>query len=84
MHELSPDETRAINGAMSTSMLCKRGVVVGGHVVGAAVGVVSTIVMALSPMAPAAILVGPGVGLMSGAVVIAGGSYACEAAFDPS
>jgi len=35
-------------------------------------------------MAPAAPVVGPGLGLMSGAAVIAGGSYACEAAFDRS
>jgi len=84
MHELSVEETRAINGAISASTLCKDGVVIGGHAVGLVLGVVSTVVIALSPIAPAAPVVGPAVGLMSGAAVIVGGSYACEAAFDPS
>ena len=84
MHELSLEETRVINGAISASTLCKDGVMIGGHVVGVVVGVVSTAVMALSPMAPVAPLVGSGLGLASGAVVIVGGSYACEAVFDPS
>jgi hypothetical protein len=83
MHELSLNEMRMINGAVSASALCKGGVVAGGHVVGVVTGVVSTVVMALSPMAPAAIIVGAGAGLATGGAVILGGSYACDAIFDP-
>jgi hypothetical protein len=81
MRELYFSEIRTINGAASASALCDGAVVAGGHVVGVAVGVVSTIVLALSPMAPAAVVVGAGAGLTAGVAVIAGGSYACEAAF---
>jgi hypothetical protein len=81
MRELSRNDMRVINGAVSAETLCKGGVVAGGHVVGAVVGAASTIVMALSPMAPAAVIVGPGIGLLTGTAVIASGSYACEAAF---